>query len=413
MVTERNADAVVVGAGPAGCITSYLLARSGVKTVLIERQQTLEREFRGYGFRPPIPTLLNEMGLLDDVLDLPHETITKGTVIAYGKSYPIFEFDESEDESVLLMKQPPLLRLLIEKAQEYDSFTLLNGTTVTGFQHENDAVAGVTATTRPSGETVNIHSQVVLGTDGRYSTTREAAGIDPGIHETGTEVVWFRLPCAAADFTTHLRIENEGILAYAPLSSHESQYGLLISKGQYPTIRDRGIDFFRNTVAGIEPTLAEHVDAHLHSFEQCSLLSVRSGLAERWVDDGLVLIGDAVHVASPIGAEGNNLAIQDAVVAHQILTPLLRNGDDSTLSESTLRQIENARSPAVEETIEGQRSQGHGLSRLLQLHERIPNVLEPTLLRGGAAFMSLMAQLSVRTEDEKEIPSIKQSLLQE
>lgn len=410
-MTEQDAEAVVVGAGPAGCVVSYLLARSGVETVLIERQQTLEREFRGYGFRPPIPQLLDDMNLLADVTTLPHETVTRGTVVAYGNSYPVFDYDEN-DKCVLLMKQPPLLRLLIDRANELDSFTFHSGTTFNAFLHKGDMVAGVTTTTRPSGETVTIHSQVVIGADGRYSTTRETADIDAGIQESGAEVVWFRLPCAAADFTTHIRIEDEGILVYAPLSDRESQYGLLIPKGRYPAIRDRGIDAFCDTVAGIEPALAENVGTHLTSFEECSLLSVRSGLADRWVDDGFLLIGDAAHVASPIGAEGNNLAIQDAVAAHRILTPTLRDGNDP-VPKSALQRIARARHPAVEQTIEGQRSQGRGLSRLLSLRERLPDILEPSLLRSGAAVMSLLAQLPNRTQTESQNPSVKRSLFRE
>ncbi|WP_223301664.1 FAD-dependent monooxygenase [Haladaptatus sp. R4] len=66
-MTDELADVVIVGAGPAGAVLGYLLARSGVETVLIERQRTLDREFRGYGFRPPLPRLFAEMDLLDAI----------------------------------------------------------------------------------------------------------------------------------------------------------------------------------------------------------------------------------------------------------------------------------------------------------------------------------------------------------
>src|SRR5699024_11297441 len=111
------------------------------------------------------------------------------------------------------------------------------------------------------------------------------------------------------------------LLVYSLLNEHESQYGLLIPRGEYPAIRERGIDWFRETISGIEPTLDTSVSAHLESFEQCSLLSVESGLAERWANNGFLLIDDAAHVASPIGAEGNTLAIQHAVTVQQTLTP--------------------------------------------------------------------------------------------
>ncbi|MFH5797159.1 FAD-dependent monooxygenase [Haladaptatus sp. CMAA 1911] len=408
-MTTESADVVVVGAGLAGCVVSYLLARSGVETVLVERQRTLEREFRGYGFRPPIPRLFGEMDLLADVEALPHETISSGTVVAYGKSYPVFDFN---DERVLLLKQPPLLRLLIERAREFDTFTFHSGTTFDGFRLENGAVAGITATSRPGGEEHEISSRLVVGADGRFSTTRKAAGIGVEMDETGAEVVWFRLPRAAADFTTHIRIEEEGVLVYSPLSEHESQYGLLIPAGRYPAMRDRGIARFRRTVAGIEPAIADSVESDLTSFDQCSLLSIRSGLADRWTDDGFLLIGDAAHVASPIGAEGNNLAIQDAVVAHRLLTPALTRGD-GPIPNAVLRRVEGSRRPDVEEAIAGQRSRGRGLASLLSSRDCLPNALEPHLLRGGAAVMSLLARLPTRSENDHAEPSVDRTLFAE
>ncbi|MCO8255206.1 FAD-dependent monooxygenase [Haladaptatus sp. AB618] len=404
--TEQSADVVIVGAGPAGAVLGYLLARSGVETVLIERQRTLDREFRGYGFRPPLPRLFAEMDLLDAIEDLPHEVITQGTVVAYGKSYPVFDFDE---RYVLLLKQPPLLRLLIERAREYDTFTFHSGTTFDGFLREDGSVAGISATSRPSGETLEIRSRLVVGADGRFSSTRKVAGIDSGMNETGIEVVWFRLPCAAADFTTHIRVEDEGVLVYSPLSERESQYGLLIPKGTYPALRDRGIADFRETVSAIEPALDGDIDEHLTSFDACSLLSIRSGLAERWTDDGFLLIGDAAHVASPIGAEGNNLAIQDALAVHRLLTPVLHRGD-GPLPERLLRRVEQVRRPAVEETIRAQQSRGDGLSSLLSSRDRIPDALEPTLLRGGAALMSLLARLPSRSSTDENETSVDRTL---
>jgi 2-polyprenyl-6-methoxyphenol hydroxylase-like FAD-dependent oxidoreductase len=405
-VTDYSTDVVVVGGGPAGCILSYLLARSGVETTLVERQQTLDREFRGYGFRPPIPSLLAEMDLRDDIESLPHETISRGTLVAYGRSFPLFEFD---DEQVILMKQPPLLRRVVTRAQEYDTFSFLNSTTVDGFLRDDGTISGVTATTRPSSERLNIQSQLVVGADGRYSTTREAAEIDLQTKETGSEVVWFRLPRAAADLTTHLRIERDGILAYSPLSNHESQYGLLIQEGTYQEIRDRDIESFRRQVAGIEPRLANSIDQHLTSFDQCALLSVQSALAERWVVDGLLLIGDAAHVASPIGAQGNNLAIQDAVIAHRILTPVLKR-ETASVSTDVLQRVERIRRPAIEEVIERQHSMGEGLTRLLTIHDHLPQSLHAPVLRGGAALVSLATRLSRRTETGAEPPSVDRDL---
>ena len=56
------------------------------------------------------------------------------------------------------------------------------------------------------------------------------------------------------------------------------------------------------------------------------LLSVEANRLPRWYRPGLLLIGDAAHVASPVGGVGINLAIHDAVVAANVLTGPLKAG---------------------------------------------------------------------------------------
>ena len=61
-------------------------------------------------------------------------------------------------------------------------------------------------------------------------------------------------------------------------------------------------------------------------WQQCSLLSVESSFCKRWYKPGVLLIGDAAHVMSPVGGVGINYAIQDAVVAANLLAEPLRKG---------------------------------------------------------------------------------------
>ena len=64
----------------------------------------------------------------------------------------------------------------------------------------------------------------------------------------------------------------------------------------------------------------------LKDWKQGSLLSVESDRLSRWYRPGLLLIGDAAHVTSPVGGVGINLAIQDAVAAADVLGGPLKAG---------------------------------------------------------------------------------------
>src|SRR5262249_28054049 len=88
-------------------------------------------------------------------------------------------------------------------------------------------------------------------------------------------------------------------------------------------VRAEGIEGLRRHIVEIVPSLAKHV-LSLTDWSQVALLSVESNRCPRWYAPGALLIGDAAHVMSPIGGVGINYAIQDAIVAANLLTrPLL------------------------------------------------------------------------------------------
>ena len=71
----------VVGGGPAGMMLGYLLARKGVQVVVLEKHQDFFRDFRGDTVHPSTLEVLNELGLLEEFLNLPHEKVESLGVI--------------------------------------------------------------------------------------------------------------------------------------------------------------------------------------------------------------------------------------------------------------------------------------------------------------------------------------------
>jgi 2-polyprenyl-6-methoxyphenol hydroxylase-like FAD-dependent oxidoreductase len=89
----------------------------------------------------------------------------------------------------------------------------------------------------------------------------------------------------------------------------------------------------------IEPNFAKHVES-LKEWNQCSLLSVESSRCPVWHKPGLLLIGDAAHVMSPVGGVGINYAVQDAVVAANVLSSPLLNRE---VHEMDLAEVQRRR----------------------------------------------------------------------
>jgi 2-polyprenyl-6-methoxyphenol hydroxylase-like FAD-dependent oxidoreductase len=67
---------LVAGGGPAGMMLAYLLARSGVQTILVEKHGDFLRDFRGDTVHPSTTEVMHELGLLEEFLrQVPHETM--------------------------------------------------------------------------------------------------------------------------------------------------------------------------------------------------------------------------------------------------------------------------------------------------------------------------------------------------
>ncbi len=103
------------------------------------------------------------------------------------------------------------------------------------------------------------------------------------------------------------------------------QLGYVLPKGTYQQLHVAGLDAFRETIVGIKPWLAGRIH-ELRDWKECSLLAVESDRLPRWYRPGLLLIGDAAHVMSPIGGNGINYAVQDAAAAANILSTPLKTG---------------------------------------------------------------------------------------
>ncbi|HEY9860903.1 MAG TPA: FAD-dependent monooxygenase, partial [Candidatus Obscuribacterales bacterium] len=101
------------------------------------------------------------------------------------------------------------------------------------------------------------------------------------------------------------------------------QAAYIFPKGGYQQVRSAGLEALRQSIAEVVPELSDRVQ-HLQEWSQVAFLSVESSRLPRWHRPGLLLIGDAAHVMSPVGGVGINYAIQDAVVAANILTQPLQ-----------------------------------------------------------------------------------------
>ena len=317
----------VVGGGPAGMMLGLLLARAGVDVVVLEKHADFLRDFRGDTIHPSTLEVMDELGLLEAFLELPHQKVHEFQIqTTDGDTARVADFRHLRTRSpfVALIPQWDFLDFLAGRAGLTPAFHLRRRTQATDLLQRDGRVEGVRARS-PEGE-VEVRADLVVACDGRGSLIRERAGLPVRTMGSPIDVLWFRLSRRAGDPDQAAAGRLARGLIVVVLSRTEHwQCGYVIPKGAADDIREQGLDAFRRNVAGVVPFLADRMD-EIRSWDQVPLLSVRIDRLRRWWRPGLLCIGDAAHAMSPVGGIGINLAIQDAVAAANALAAPLGDG---------------------------------------------------------------------------------------
>src|SRR5213593_1826972 len=123
---------VVVGGGPAGMLTGYLLARAGVEVAVLEKHADFNRDFRGDTIHPSTLELLHELDLLDEFLKEPHQEVRELRGVVNGQAVSIADFTRlpTRCKFIAFMPQWDFLNFLSGHAKRYRTFQLLMQTEV-------------------------------------------------------------------------------------------------------------------------------------------------------------------------------------------------------------------------------------------------------------------------------------------
>jgi len=336
---EIRTRCLIVGGGPAGMMTGYLLARAGVDVVVLEKHADFNRDFRGDTIHPSTLELMYELGLLDEFLKLSHQQLRELCGVINGNSVAIADFSRlpTRCKFIAFMPQWDFLNFLSSHAKQFPTFALHMQHEVIDLLFENDRISGVHVKT-PDGER-EVRADLIIGADGRHSITHTKGKFE--IEELGVpiDVLWMRISKRESDPPQSLGFFRHGKLLVLLDRGDYFQVGFVIPKGDFDAIKQRGLTTLHRDIIRLGPFLEDRI-AELDDWAKIKLLTVQINRLRHWYRERLLCIGDSAHAMSPAGGVGINLALQDAVATANLLAAKLRAGP---VSVTDLKQVQARR----------------------------------------------------------------------
>lgn len=348
---------LVVGAGPAGLMTSFLLTRYGVRSVVIDRQPGISPLPRALGINPRSMEIFRSLGLEEeimagsvDVRGLPFLVVLDTLRGPLRSTHPFPRGWSSDDPAsptparLALFTQLDLERLLERKLEESGLAEIRRSARLTALEHDG---TGVTArfTDRSTGGEHVVRADYVVAADGAYSTVRELLGISMRGHDHLTHELNILLD---ADLRKELgdvhsvlyQVRHpwkEGACLFRPVDGRR-RWSAVATWFEDPS-PERCAEFVRLCAADAD--LDVRIVA-VGDFERATLL------ADRFRNDRVFLVGDAAHRVTPTGAFGMNTALQDAHNLAWKLAAVIRGW----AGPGVLATYESERRPWTQTTVE-------------------------------------------------------------
>jgi len=334
----------IVGAGPAGLMLGYLLARNGIPVTVLEKHGDFLRDFRGDTIHPSTLEIIWRLGFLEEFLALPHQKAEKLYGEIDGQTATMADFSRlpTRCKYIAFMPQWDFLNFLSAKALQLPNFRLIQNARVQELVEEQGQVKGVKVIIDE--QLQEIRSDLVIACDGRHSVVRELAGLPLRRFGSPRDVLWLKVAKQPEDpeWTPGHRGPKKHFIMID--RGDYWQCGYSIPQGSLATLQTAGLSAFLQQVAAASPFSVIRLQQEITDWQQVKLLKIRIDRLQQWAKPGLLCIGDAAHAMSPIGGVGVNLAIQDAVAAANILSAPLQKG---TLSLKTLQKVQRRRAFAT------------------------------------------------------------------
>jgi 2-polyprenyl-6-methoxyphenol hydroxylase-like FAD-dependent oxidoreductase len=328
---ERDTDVLIVGAGPTGLVLALWLTRLGTRVRIVDKTAEAGTTSRALAVQARTLELYNQIGLADAVVARGRNVLAANLWVT-GKRVARAAFGEmgaglSPFPYAQIFPQDEHERLLIERLAD-TGVAPERRTELLGFQDVDGRVCAHLR--RADGTVETCEAAYIAGCDGAHSSVREALAIGfPG----GTYTHLFYVADvdaggAVMNGELHVGLDTADFLAVFPLKG-EGRARLVGTVREEPH-RQRE-DFSWNDVS---QRVIEWIRIDVRHVNWFSTYRVHHRVADHFRTGRAFLLGDAAHIHSPVGGQGMNTGIGDAVNLAWKLAAVVRRRADASLLDS-------------------------------------------------------------------------------
>lgn len=326
---EQQHDALIVGAGPTGLTMAIELARQGLRPRVVEKASQPSQTSRALGVHARTMEYFERIGLADTALAEGHK-VHGGSIYSQRQRIVHLNFDQlaSRFNFILILPQSATERILAEKLATL-GIPVERNVELTAFHQQ---AASVEATLRHGdGREESLRVPWLIGCDGAHSQVRHLLGMPFHGHafEETFSLADLRLDGNLPDDEMSVFLSSGDIVALFPMSG-ERRFRIIIERHQGPPVAgEPTLDDFQRSLDDHSPVAARVSDP-----VWMSQFRISQRQADHYRRGRVFLAGDASHIHSPVGGQGMNTGIQDAVNLGWKLALVCRGRADEKLLDS-------------------------------------------------------------------------------
>jgi menaquinone-9 beta-reductase len=322
---DSHYDAVIVGARCAGAATAFLLARSGAKVLVVDRQTYGSDTMSTHALMRTAVMQLNRWGLIPDIAAAKTPAI-RSTTFHYGDEAVRVDIKPEHGIDCLLAPRRTVLDPLLVDAACEAGATVRHGVAVSGLQFASNGRVIGASLTDSSGECRTVRADIVIGADGRHSTVAQCVNSRVTVEGFNASGLVFGYFSGLDRDGLHWHFAQSAAAGVIPTNGGHCIFAAVPASQFVAAFRGDVMRSFLQVLAASFPELRADIGGATLTGRLRGFGGATSYLRQ-CQGAGWALVGDAGYFKDPLTAHGISDALRDA----QLLSRAIVDGSTSGL----------------------------------------------------------------------------------